>query len=795
MPMATPRSSANHPGVGGVFDVLERLTDGVVGIDYEWRIMFCNEACLKLLHSPLVTGKALIGHDLWTMFPRLVGSPVELSLHRSVEDRTADAIELFFENEQVWLEVRTFPGPDTVAIFVRDITASKRQQEAVQQMTRKIEAQAHLCDTTLSNLTDMAYSFDCDGRFSYANRRVLEFFNRQMEDVIGRHIFELSLPAGLARRLHGQLMDVVRHGRGIKDETTLTSAAGVTDYHEYTFNPVFAPDGTVVAVAGSARSVTERKRAQATGEAQRRVLQYMAENRPLPEVLEALVRMVELQSDCPMFGSIMLLDEDGTHLRHGAAPSLPTAFNRAIDGMAIGPLMGSCGAAAHLKQPVAVADIANDPRWAVSRELAAEHGMRACWSMPILSTQGQLLGTFAQYFNEPREPGKGDWRVLETATRTAAIAIDRKRVEMALRQSEARFRRLSDSAPVPIWMTDASKACTWANKTFLEFTGRMLDQVVGRAFEVVIHHDELQAFMDQFDRCFDERKEFEVECRVRRHDGVWRWWLNRGIPLYGANNEFTGYIGSCVDITDKREVQADLERLVAERTVKLTETNAQLETLVYSIAHDLRAPLRSLQSFAGLLVEEHQNGGSEDAQSYAKRIARAAGSMDALVTDLLAYGRVARSELELTRVQVLPAWRTALGQFETDIVARGARIEVVSELPAVHAHEGMLVQVLANLLGNALKFVPPGRVPQVRFRSEEFGKTVRLWVEDNGIGIAPHHQERIFRVFERLNGREYGGTGIGLSIVRKGVERMGGKVGVMSAEGEGARFWIELARA
>jgi PAS domain S-box-containing protein len=344
-------------------------------------------------------------------------------------------------------------------------------------------------------------------------------------------------------------------------------------------------------------------------------------------------------------------------------------------------------------------------------------------------------------------------------------------------------------------MTDAKKACTWANKTFLEFTGRTLDQVVGRAFEVVIHHDDLGPCMEQFDRCFDARKEFEVECRVRRYDGRWRWWLNRGIPLYGASNEFTGYIGSCVDITDKREVQADLERLVAERTVELTETNAQLETLVYSIAHDLRAPLRSLQSFAGLLVEEHESGETENAQSYAKRIARAAAAMDALVTDLLAYGRIARSELELKRVQVLPAWREAVGQFEADIGARGARIEAASVFPAVHAHEGMLVQVLANLLGNALKFVPPGRAPQVTFRAEEFGRTVRLWVEDNGIGIAPHHQDRIFRVFERLHGREYGGTGIGLSIVRKGVERMGGKVGVISSEGEGARFWIELAKA
>jgi PAS domain S-box-containing protein len=792
--MGYPLPRVGEPDISGLRSVFERIPDGFVLIDATWRILYCNPSYVSLVRPVGAAGGSLIGQDFRDVFPQLVGSPVEASCRQVMESERPDCVELFCAPMRAWLEVRVFPATEGASLFVRDITERKRRQEALQERVRESEAQAHLFDTTLSNLTDLAYSYDCEGRLTYANERMLELLERPLENLRGRHILELNLPPELARRLHEQIREVVRTGKPVRDEAKMTSAAGITDYHEYTFNPVFAEDGTVVAVAGSTRYITERKRAEEIGEAQRRVLQYMAENRPLPEVLDSLVRMVELQSECTMWAAIMLVDDDGRHLRHGAAPSLPADYSRCIDGMAIGPLMGSCGAAAHFKQPVAVADIATDPRWEVARELADMHGLRACWSMPIVSTQGRLLGTFAQYYNEAREPRKGDWRVLETATRTAAIAIERKRIEVTLRQSEARFRRLSDSAPVPIWMTDADKACTWANRTFLEFTGRTLDQVAGRAFQLVIHPDDLPLCTKEFERCFDARKEFEAEFRVRRHDGRWRWWLNRGIPLYGVGNEFTGYIGSCVDVTDKREVQSDLERMVTERTTKLMETNAQLETLVYSIAHDLRAPLRSLQSFAGLLVDEHADAGSEDARSYAKRIARAAGSMDALVTDLLAYGRIARSELELKRVQVLPAWRTALGQFEADIAARGAQIETAGSFPSVHAHEGMLAQVLANLLGNALKFVPPGRTPQVNFRAEEFGKTVRLWVEDNGIGIASHHQERIFRVFERLHGREYGGTGIGLSIVRKGVERMGGRVGVISEEGSGARFWVELAK-
>ena len=779
-------------GVAAIFD---RSLDGFVWIDADWRVVYCNPSGLTLLGWAGKTGgESLVGNDFWKTFPQFAEAPLEPGCRRAMKTGEPDCLELFCARARAWFEVRMFrAGDDGLSLFIRDITERKRRQEVLQERLRESEARAQRFDSTLSNLPDAAYTYDADGRLTYANTRLLDVLGCELEDVIGKHVLELHLPPELTRRLHAQIQEVVRTGRPLTDETKLTSAAGVTDYHEYAFNPVIDADGKVVAVAGSTRYITARKRAEQIGEAQRRVLQNMAENRPLPEVLDALARMVELQAETPMCAAIMLLDEGGKHLRHGAAPSLPADYTRHIDGMEVGPLMGSCGAAAHTRQPVAVADIATDPRWDVGRELAVAHGFRACWSMPILSTQGRLLGTFAQYYSERREPGKNDWRVFETATRTAAIAIERKRVDATLRQSEARFRLLSDSAPVPIWMTDASKACIWVNRAFLEFTGRSIEQVIGRAFEMTIHPNDLPQCAREFERCFEARKEFDAEFRVRRHDGRWRWWLSHGIPLY-AGNEFTGYIGSCVDVTDKREVQSDLERMVTERTTKLLETNAQLETLVYSIAHDLRAPLRSLHSFAGLLIAEQGESGSAEARSYAQRIARAAGSMDALVTDLLAYGRVARSELELKRVQVLPSWRTALAQFEADIASRGAIIQTAAFFPPVHAHEGMLTQVLANLLGNALKFVPAGTAPKITFRAEEFGKSVRLWVEDNGIGIAPHHQERIFRVFERLHGRDYGGTGIGLSIVRKGVERMGGRAGVISTEGAGARFWIELAK-
>ncbi len=177
-----------------------------------------------------------------------------------------------------------------------------------------------------------------------------------------------------------------------------------------------------------------------------------------------------------------------------------------------------------------------------------------------------------------------------------------------------------------------------------------------------------------------------------------------------------------------------------------------------------------------------------------ERVQGSAEFMDRLILDLLAFGRTARAEIELGRVDVSKAWSIALSQTAAQRGQSQAEVEAIGPMPHVLAHEATLGQVFANLLGNAMKFVAPGVRPQIRLRAEDRGTGVRLWVEDNGIGIPAEMKERVFRVFERLHGASYPGTGVGLSIVRKGIERMGGRVGVESTPGEGSRFWIELRK-
>ena len=240
-----------------------------------------------------------------------------------------------------------------------------------------------------------------------------------------------------------------------------------------------------------------------------------------------------------------------------------------------------------------------------------------------------------------------------------------------------------------------------------------------------------------------------------------------------------------------------LEQMVAQRTARLRETVQELEAFSYSIAHDMRAPLRSMQGFAGILAQDYGDKLDDAAQGYLQRLSSAAARMDRLIVDILNYSQVVRGELDLRVVdihQLVLDMIHSYPQFEHT----HADISIEGRLPHVLANEAALTQVMSNLLGNAVKFVAPGVRPRVQVGANSeaaHDERIELWVEDNGIGIPRDLQKRLFNIFTRLHRPGlYEGTGIGLAIVKKAVERMGGSVGVDSNPGQGSRFWVQLRR-
>jgi signal transduction histidine kinase len=344
-----------------------------------------------------------------------------------------------------------------------------------------------------------------------------------------------------------------------------------------------------------------------------------------------------------------------------------------------------------------------------------------------------------------------------------------------------------------------------ANRAFAAFVNRPKAILKGNFFEAL------------FDLCWNSnavsaalegvflggRELQNYEFQAEPHGRGRRILLMNARRLLPKGDAAAGILVALEDITERRRAEEtlrdtnlQLEQRVTERTEDLQRSYEQMESFCYSIAHDLRAPLRSICGFSELLGIQFGEAIGAAGKEHTERIRQSAEHMDQLIQDLLNYGRLNTASLALGDVNLEEVFAQVLALLEKEIGEKRATVQKEGALPHVRGHQVVLQVMLTNLISNALKFVAPGVPPKVLIRSEDKGERARLWIEDNGIGIAPENRERIFGVFQRLHtSQSYPGTGIGLAIVSKGVERMRGRAGVESEPGKGSRFWIELQKA
>ncbi len=322
----------------------------------------------------------------------------------------------------------------------------------------------------------------------------------------------------------------------------------------------------------------------------------------------------------------------------------------------------------------------------------------------------------------------------------------------------------------------------YANARFAELTGTPLEQLIGSSWErffAPAERPRVVALLGQAQKS-GVKQEFQLESGAR----------SRPVEVSLASMKRERLEGFSVIIADLSGRKA-AEQALRESNARLKEMIAELENFSYSISHDMRAPLRAMKSFAVILEEGCANCGQVENRDLLKRISAAATRLDDLIQGSLDYARVIKHDLILQPVDLARLLRSILETYP-NLLPQKAEIRIAGQLPVVLGNESALTQVFSNLLGNAVKFVKPGTRPEVRIRAEARPEgRVRVWVEDNGIGIPPTSQHRIFEMFQRAH-KGYEGTGIGLAVVRKVTERMGGAVGVESEEGKGSRFWVEL---
>lgn len=390
------------------------------------------------------------------------------------------------------------------------------------------------------------------------------------------------------------------------------------------------------------------------------------------------------------------------------------------------------------------------------------------------------------------------------AVRTFASVIDLtdwKHIQTALQESEKRLRLALDAGRFGTWEWNLeSGRVTWSDRLY-EIHGMKGGEFGGtvEAFQKLVHPDDLARVGKSIEGSLKGDLPYQLEFRAVRPDGeiVWIW---TAALVLASENRPARMVGITADITSRkrdeellRSQAKHLEEMVQARTARLQEVIAELEGFSYTVAHDLRAPLRSMHGFATILRADYGSKLDPEAAELLGRIAASAARMDELIQDVLAYSRVTRDELALQPVDVGEILEELI-YAHPELKGPFAEVTLMGPFPKVIGSRALLTQCLSNLLGNAVKFVGAGVTPKVLVSAEARGEQIRLIVRDNGIGIAPEHQQRVFNLFERLQ-QEYSGTGIGLAIVRRAVERMNGKVGLESQVGKGSCFWIELKSA
>jgi PAS domain S-box-containing protein len=551
---------------------------------------------------------------------------------------------------------------------------------------------------------------------------------------------------------------------------------------------------------GAASEIT---RAEALLQGQKSVLEMIGMGAPLADTLEALLRVVEAQAS-ELWSSILLLDREGTHVRHAAAPRLSERFRRAIDGSPIGERAGSCGTAAYRRETVIVEDVTTDPLWEDYRELAAAEGLRACWSTPIFDAQRTLLGTFALYFRQPGRPTAEHLALIDMATQTAAIAISRKREEEALRESRQRLMSIYDTVGDVIFLVaieaDGGFRFESVNKRFVATTGLPAEAVVGKRVEQVIPAASLPLVLGRYRKAVREkalvRWEETSDYPVGRLTGE-----VSVAPVLDEQGRCTHLVGAVHDVTARK--RAEEKHAQAEEMLRQSQKLESIGRLAGGIAHDFNNILNVILGYGELMRK--QVGEEHPARSRLEQVIQAAYRAAGLTRQLLAFSR---KQVMQPKLLDLGAAVRDMRHMLDRLVGEDLEIEAISaeRLGAVEADPTQIEQVIMNLVVNGRDAMPNGGRLTIETANVDLDETyasahppaqpgpfVMLAVSDTGVGMDADTQGRIFEPFFTTKAPGEG-TGLGLATVYGIVKQMGGYIWVYSEVGHGTCFKVYLPR-
>ncbi len=665
----------------------------------------------------------------------------------------------------------------------KDIDARKVAEGRLLELTERL-------GTFQESITDALYTLDTDWRFTYMNAEAEKLIRQDRKTLLGKVLWE-AFPESVATSMFGHFQRAMETGNAVHFEQYYPPLAGWFEHHVYP-----SPTGPTIFF----RDVTENRTTQRLLILERAMF---AANLAKPRAIKANLDdlLVGLDALIPgMHSSLLTLDATGKTLSTLSAPGLPADYNALVMAIPAQEGHGSCGSAAARRHAVISGDIATDPVWEHYRDRTLAHGLRACWSYPILAHNGKLLGTFANYFNEPREPGPVERLVAERITQTVANLLSAKMSEETEHMANERYELVSRATNDATWDWDLlTDYWHWGDGFRARFGyDPALEPRNIASWQDHLHPEDSGRVMLGLREMLrsSNMNTWEDEYRFLRVDGSVAHVYDRGFVIRDEQGAAIRMVGAMQDITDRKDKELALRDLYAQlaaRAVELEASNTDLERFAFIASHDLQEPLRMITSFLQLIDRRVAKDLDDKSREYIRFAIEGASRMKQLILDLLEYSRVGATRAAPEKVDLKRVVAQVKNILMADVERTQARIEV-GDVPLILANPNQMIQLMQNLIGNAIRYRST-KAPVIHISGTEGERHWTIRVQDNGIGIDGRYFEKIFIIFQRLHpDRKDNATGIGLSICKRIVENHQGRIWVESTPGNGSTFIFTIPK-
>jgi PAS domain S-box-containing protein len=662
---------------------------------------------------------------------------------------------------------------------------------------------------------DCIITIDAQGTILEFNPAAERTFGYSHDEAVGRRVDDLIIPPALREKHRRGLSHYLATGEGSVLNRRIEVSALRADGSEFPVELAIAvvADGETPLFTAYLRDITERKRQEELIAEQTRLAAF---GRDVGLSLSQIGSLADMLNRCTAamvrhlhgaFARIWTLNEEDKVLVLQASAGMYTHTDGAHAHIPVGQY--KIGLIAQERRPHLTNAVVGDPR-VHNQEWAREQGMVSFAGYPLM-VEDRVVGVMAMFARHPLS--EATLAAMADVAHAIALGIKRKQSEDLLREQRERLRTLADSMPQLAWMARPDGHIFWYNQRWYDYTGTRPEQMEGWGWQSVHDPDELPRVLANYKSAFAGGEMWEDTFPLRRHDGAMRWHLSRAVPIRDERGRIVRWFGTNTDITERREMEEELRRAreeleqrVQERTAELAATNTELrrsnqelEQFASVASHDLQEPLRKIQAFGDRLQARCAEALGEQGRDYLDRMRAAAARMSTLINDLLAFSRVTTRAQPFVLVDLAEVARQVISDLEGRIQQTSGRVEV-GPLPQLYADALQMRQLLQNLIGNGLKFHRPDEPPVVEVEGriladpdKEGAGLCEITIRDNGIGFEEKYLDRIFQLFQRLHSRsEHEGTGIGLAICRKIVERHGGTITARSTPGLGATFIVTL---